>query len=107
MARPASRRWWRRRPSRTPLGGEIWNVTDSVGRGVFYGLYASGWALLLQSTFLINHFDLFGLLQVWLEFRGRPYTHLLFVEVTLRRIVRHPIYVAWMIIFWATPTMTL
>ena len=89
-----------------PMGGEIWNVSDSFGRGILYGLYAFGWALLLYSTFVINHFDLFGLRQVWLEFRGRPYTKLLFTEPVLYRMVRHPLYVAWTVIFWATPTMT-
>jgi protein-S-isoprenylcysteine O-methyltransferase Ste14 len=89
-----------------PMGGEIWNVGDPVGRSVLHGLYALGWALLLYSTFLINHFDLFGLRQVWLEFRGRPYTKLRFNEPVLYGIIRHPIYLSWMIIFWATPTMT-
>ena len=89
-----------------PMGGGIWNVTDPVGRGVLYGIYAFGWALLLYATFVINHFDLFGLRQVWLEFRGRPYTKLLFTEPALYQMVRHPLYVAWAIIFWATPTMT-
>ena len=67
----------------------------------------SGWALLLYPTFLLNHFDLFGLRQVWLQFIGRPYTHLPFRTPTVYRWVRHPLYVAWLLTFWATPTMTL
>ena len=57
-----------------PLGGMVWNVADPAGRAVLYALFAFGWLLVLVSTFLINHFDLFGLRQVWLQLRGRPYT---------------------------------
>jgi protein-S-isoprenylcysteine O-methyltransferase Ste14 len=62
--------------------------------------------LLLYTTFLLNHFELFGLRQVWLQFRGRAYTHLPFKTPTVYRWVRHPLYVAWLFTFWATPTMT-
>jgi steroid 5-alpha reductase family enzyme len=58
------------------------------------------------ATFQINHFDLFGLRQVWSSFRGRPYTPLRFTTPALYRIVRHPLYVGWMMVFWATPRMT-
>jgi protein-S-isoprenylcysteine O-methyltransferase Ste14 len=71
-----------------------------------YVLYAAGWALLLYATFLINHFNLFGLRQVWLFATGRPYTGLRFQAPWLYRQVRHPLYVGWLMIFWATPTMT-
>ena len=60
-----------------------------------------------MSTFLINHFDLFGLRQVWLYLLGRPYTALGFATPWLYRVMRHPIYVGWLFIFWMTPTMTL
>ena len=90
-----------------PLGGSIWNVTDPTARGVIYGLYAFGWLLLLYVTFLINHFDLFGLRQVWLELVDRPYTDIGFRMPALYRLVRHPLYVGWIVIFWATPSMTL
>ncbi|MGH8261926.1 MAG: methanethiol S-methyltransferase [Steroidobacteraceae bacterium] len=90
-----------------PLGGSVWNVTDPTARGVLYGLYAFGWLLLLYVTFLINHFDLFGLRQVWLELVDRPYTDIGFRMPALYRLVRHPLYVGWIVIFWATPSMTL
>jgi protein-S-isoprenylcysteine O-methyltransferase Ste14 len=60
----------------------------------------------LVTTFLINHFDLFGLRQVWLFLRGRPYTTLRFATPGPYRHVRHPLYVGWLFAFWATPTMT-
>jgi protein-S-isoprenylcysteine O-methyltransferase Ste14 len=90
----------------SPLGGVVWNVEDTTARAVLYSVYAFGWALLLYTTLLLNHFDLFGLRQVWLQFRGRPYTHLPFRTPTVYRWVRHPLYVAWLLTFWATPTMT-
>jgi protein-S-isoprenylcysteine O-methyltransferase Ste14 len=89
-----------------PLGGHIWNVTDPTGRGVLYGVYAFGWLLLLYVTFLIDHFDLFGLRQVWFELTERPYTDIGFRMPALYRLVRHPLYVGWLTIFWATPSMT-
>jgi protein-S-isoprenylcysteine O-methyltransferase Ste14 len=90
-----------------PMGGEVWSVTDPIGRGLLYALFAFGWLLVLVSTFLINHFDLFGLRQVWLHFRGRPYTTLRFATPGPYRVVRHPLYVGWLFAFWMTPTMTL
>jgi protein-S-isoprenylcysteine O-methyltransferase Ste14 len=90
-----------------PLGGVVWSIRNPVGRLVMYGLFAFGWALVLISTFLINHFDLFGLRQVWLYFRGRPYTTLNFGTPGPYRLVRHPLYVGWLFAFWSTPTMTL
>lgn len=89
-----------------PMGGEIWSVGDSTLRAVIYSVYGLGWAILLLSTFLINHFDLFGLRQVWLQLIGREYTPLRFGTPFLYQIVRHPLYVGWLTIFWATPTMT-
>ena len=89
-----------------PMGGVIWELESPVGRFLSYGIYAFGWVLLLVATFLINHFDLFGLRQVYLNFRGREYTGLQFRTPLLYRYVRHPIYVGWLCIFWATPKMT-
>jgi protein-S-isoprenylcysteine O-methyltransferase Ste14 len=89
-----------------PMGGDVWSVTDPVGRGVLYALFAFGWALVLVSTFLINHFDLFGLRQVWLQLLGKPYQPLKFGMPVLYRYVRHPLYVGWFFAFWATPTMS-
>lgn len=90
-----------------PLGGNVWTVTDPVGRAVLYALFAFGFGVVLVTTFLINHFDLFGLRQVWLYLRGRPYTRLAFGTPGAYRFVRHPLYVGWFFAFWATPTMTL
>jgi methanethiol S-methyltransferase len=90
-----------------PLGGVVWSLEDPLARIVLYALFAFGWALVLISTFLINHFDLFGLRQVWLYLRGRPYISLRFGTPGPYRIVRHPLYVGWLFAFWSTPTMTL
>ena len=90
-----------------PLGGVVWSIEDPVGSMVVRGLFAFGWALILVSTFLINHFDLFGLRQVWLNLLGRPYTTLQFGTPGPYRLVRHPLYVGWLFAFWCTPTMTL
>jgi len=89
-----------------PLGGVVWDVEHPVGRAVLHGGFVFGWLLVLLSTFLINHFDLFGLRQVWLHLRGRPYEPLPFRTPGPYRIVRHPLYVGWLFAFWSTPTMT-
>src|SRR5215212_4840506 len=89
-----------------PLGGIVWSVANPPGRAVLLSLFAFGWALVLVSTFLINHFDLFGLRQVWLILRGKPYTKLQLGTPALYRFVRHPLYVGWFVAFWMTPTMT-
>jgi protein-S-isoprenylcysteine O-methyltransferase Ste14 len=88
------------------MGGLIWELDSSIGRVLAYGIYVFGWGLLLLATFLIDHFDLFGLRQVYLNFLGRAYTGLQFRTPSLYRYVRHPIYVGWLCIFWATPRMT-
>ena len=90
-----------------PLGGVVWDVGDPAARAVLYGGFASGWTLVLVATFAINHFDLFGLRQAWRHFRGRPQEALPFVTPILYRVVRHPLYVGWLLAFWCTPTMTL
>ena len=90
-----------------PMGGVVWDVQWSWGRGALYAVFALGWLTVLVTTFLINHFDLFGLRQVWLYFRGRPYTPLSFTSPGPYRVVRHPMYIGWLMAFWATPTMTL
>lgn len=89
-----------------PIGGLIWQVDNELGRVAIYAVYALGWILLLVATFLINHFDLFGLRQVYLHFRGQEYTGLPFRTPGFYRLVRHPIYFSWLCIFWATPRMT-
>jgi protein-S-isoprenylcysteine O-methyltransferase Ste14 len=89
-----------------PMGGSIWDVTAPAARIAIWGVYAFGWVLLLPATFLINHFDLFGLRQVTLHLLGRPYTGLQFRTPGIYKYVRHPIYLGWLCIFWATPDMT-
>ena len=90
-----------------PLGGSVWDVHSNIGRVILYGAYAFGWLLVLVATVVINHFDLFGLRQVWRNLLGRPQENLRFVVPFLYRIVRHPLYVGWLFVFWSTPTMTL
>jgi len=92
--------WWE------PIGGMVWDVADPVRRVVLYSLFAFGWGLVLLSTFLINHFDLFGLRQIWLQLRGQPYTALQFGTPGPYRLIRHPLYLGWLCAFWATPTMS-
>jgi protein-S-isoprenylcysteine O-methyltransferase Ste14 len=128
MARPAFKRWWTRIVPESaerstyvlfsslalillfaywqPLGGMIWSMESSAGVITMYSLFAAGWALLLYVTFLIDHFDLFGLRQVWLTLRGKPYSAVPFVTPWLYRQVRHPLYIGWLMIVWATPVMT-
>ncbi|XGV98068.1 MAG: methanethiol S-methyltransferase [Leptolyngbya sp. BL-A-14] len=89
-----------------PIGGTIWNVTNPTGIAILYALFAFGWLLVLVSTFLINHFDLFGLRQVWLYLQGKEYTQLKFATPGPYQHVRHPLYVGWLFAFWSTPTMT-
>ncbi len=129
MARPAFKRWWTRvvpKPVERstyvlfssaallllfyawqPMGGVVWDVrTHAAINATMYGLFAAGWLLVLVATFLINHFDLFGMRQVWLYLKGRPYQPLPFKTPALYRYVRHPLYVGWLFTFWATPVMT-
>ena len=89
-----------------PLGGVVWSVEDPVGRIVLRSLFAFGWGLILYSTFLINHFDLFGLRQVWRNLLGQPESALRFTTPGPYRLVRHPLYVGWLFAFWMTPAMT-
>jgi protein-S-isoprenylcysteine O-methyltransferase Ste14 len=89
-----------------PLGGVVWNVENQLGVALLYSGFAFGWGLVLVTTFVINHFDLFGLRQVWRNLMGQPQQPLQFVLPVLYRIVRHPLYVGWFFAFWCTPTMT-
>ena len=90
-----------------PMPGIVWDVESALGRSLLWAGFAFGWSLVLVATFLIDHFDLFGLRQVWLHLRGRPYTQLPFGTPGPYRWVRHPLYVGWFFAFWSTPTMSL
>lgn len=90
-----------------PIGFVIWAIENPAVRIVLWTLCAVGWATVLSMTFLINHFDLFGLRQVWISLRGTPYTPVPFRTPLPYRYVRHPLYFGFLIAFWATPTMTL
>jgi protein-S-isoprenylcysteine O-methyltransferase Ste14 len=129
MARPGFKRWWTRivpqEAERStyilfasialvimfvywePLGGGVWDVQSPLAQQLLYGGFAFGWFLVFLSTFLINHFDLFGLRQIWLQLLGKPYRPLPFKTPMLYRIVRHPLYVGLLLAFWSTPIMTL
>jgi methanethiol S-methyltransferase len=89
-----------------PMGGVIWHVDSPLARALLWVGFGCGWGLVLVTTFLINHFDLFGLRQVWLFLRGRGYAQLRFVTPGPYRLVRHPLYVGWLAAFWFTPHMT-
>lgn len=84
----------------------IWEVELPAGRLALWTLFWLGWAVALASTFMINHFDLFGLRQVYLAWRAKPYTNLDFRVRFLYRLVRHPLMLGFVIAFWAVPTMT-
>ena len=85
----------------------LWHFEQPIIRAVLWGLFLAGWGIVLLSTFLINHFDLFGLRQVWLHFKEQEYTHLPFVTPLLYKLVRHPLYTGFLLAFWATPEMSL
>jgi protein-S-isoprenylcysteine O-methyltransferase Ste14 len=128
MARPTFKRWWLRfvpEPIERatyvlatnlcliaafilwqPMPALVWDAQGALARGAMWAMFAFGWATVLITTLLINHFDLFGLRQVWLHLLGRPYTRVGFKKPVAYRVVRHPLYVGWIMAFWATPTMT-
>lgn len=94
--------FWQWRPMTDP----VWHVDNELGRGVIWALFALGWVIVLISTFLINHFDLFGLRQVYLYLRETRYTELNFQLNFLYKLVRHPLMLGFLIAFWSAPTMT-
>jgi len=89
-----------------PIGGVVWNFTNPGARNAINVAFGLGFGLVFVATLLINHFDLFGLRQVTLYLVHKPYTYLEFRTPLFYRYVRHPLYVGWLIAFWATPTMT-
>jgi methanethiol S-methyltransferase len=127
MARPGFKRWWTRIVPRSverstyvllaslillllfwqwrPLGGTLWQV-EGAAAAALWALYGAGWVIVLLATFMINHFDLFGLRQVWLRLTGAAYTNVAFKTTGFYKFVRHPIMLGFLIAFWATPHMT-
>ncbi len=89
-----------------PLTNTIWSVEQQAARMFLVGLSYAGWLLVLYSTFLIDHFDLFGLRQVVLYLRGIEYTQKPFMERSAYKIIRHPLMLGFIVAFWATPHMT-
>jgi protein-S-isoprenylcysteine O-methyltransferase Ste14 len=128
MARPGFKKWWTQFVSKhversifvllaslallllfwqwRPMTGIVWSVENSVGRIVLLGLFAAGWLIVLLSTFMINHFELFGLRQVYLHAKGIENAELNFTTRALYNFVRHPIMLGFIVAFWATPVMT-
>ncbi len=89
-----------------PLPGVVWHVDNGIVRGLLWVLYFLGWGIVLYSSAVIDHFELFGLRQVWLYFQGREYTTAPFSERSLYRWVRHPLMFGFILAFWSAPTMT-
>jgi protein-S-isoprenylcysteine O-methyltransferase Ste14 len=128
MARPAFKRWWTRivppAAERStfvvfasallallawqwrPLPGVVWAIEHPVAVGLVWAVYAAGWAIVLHATFLIDHFELFGLRQTVSHALGRVPHQAAFTERSLYRIVRHPLMLGFLIAFWAAPVMT-
>ena len=94
--------YWQWRPIPTP----IWVIENSVGQLLLQALYFLGWLIVFLGTFMINHFDLFGLRQVYLKLRNQEYIDLGFRVPGFYKFVRHPIMLGFLIAFWATPVMT-
>ena len=90
-----------------PITGVVWKTENQMAVFVLAALYVIGWAIVFYGSFLINHFDLFGLRQVFLHWRGQSYTHTEYKELgTLYKLVRHPMMLGFVIAFWATSHMT-
>jgi protein-S-isoprenylcysteine O-methyltransferase Ste14 len=128
MARPWFKRWWTRfvpQPIERsvycflscvalglliwlwqPVGFVLWDIQSPPVRGLLFALYVAGWLTVVASSWHISHFELFGLRQVWLHYRGLPNEPLPFITPGAYRFVRHPLYVGWLLVFWSAPTMT-
>jgi protein-S-isoprenylcysteine O-methyltransferase Ste14 len=89
-----------------PITSVVWDVPGAFARDIIWIVYAVGWTVVLTGTYMIDHFDLFGLRQVWIAFRGREYTHPPFQTRGFYRYTRNPLMLGFLIAFWAAPTMT-
>ena len=89
-----------------PISGEVWSVTSPVGAGILWALFAAGWGIVLISTFLLNHFELFGLQQAWLHLRGQKAEPPELRQPLFYKWVAHPLYSGFFLAFWATPRMS-
>ena len=89
-----------------PIGGPVWKVANPTGITALHVLALVGWGIVLVSTFLIDHFELFGLKQVWSAFTGKEFKSAGFRTPGPYRFVRHPLYVGFIVAFWSAPTMT-
>lgn len=129
MARPAFKRWWTRivpKPVERstfvllasvillvtftywrPIAGVVWDVQSGIGRDLLWALFAAGWSIVFLGTWMIDHFDLFGLKQAWTYFRGGEYRPPHFQTRGFYGYVRHPLMLGFIVAFWATPTMTM
>ncbi len=128
MARPAFKRWWTRvippAAERStfvlfasallalilwqwrPLPGVVWEIKSPVGVALLHGLYFLGWAIVLYATFLIDHFELFGLRQTIGHAFGWAAEPVQFTERSLYRVVRHPLMLGFLVAFWSAPVMS-
>lgn len=89
-----------------PMPETVWSIDNEVGRGLMWAAQFGGWAIVFLSTVMINHFDLFGMRQVWTQLKGEAYRELGFRTVGFYKLVRHPIQTGFLLAFWATPEMT-
>jgi len=89
-----------------PMTGVIWEAEAVWAQSILWAVFFGGFLLVLLSTFVIDHFDLFGLRQVWLNLRQKEYTSFDFKVTFFYKFVRHPLYVGWIMSFWGTPRMT-
>ncbi|MDH3620892.1 MAG: isoprenylcysteine carboxylmethyltransferase family protein [Gammaproteobacteria bacterium] len=90
-----------------PIGGVVWSIDTPLARQAIMVVYFLGWVLMIWSTFLLDHFEMFGLRQVWCEFRESKCVEPPFATPAAYKFVRHPVYAGWMIVVWASPVMTI